>query len=283
MVSSFDFVKLNAMLRDFYNLTHMRTTVYDDDCNEITAYPRHVAPICRFIRANAQADAACHACDVEACQQAQRCRSPYIYRCHAGLTEAVMPVEMDGAVVAYLSFGHLFAYADREEGRSVIQESCAKYDLDRPMLDDLISEMQEVRESYILSAAHVLEAVASFLCMERMITLQRQTLQVEIDEYISAHFHEEISVDALCRHFGVGRTTLYAFAKQCYGIGISQHIRDLRIRRAQALLADRPEMNIGQIAEACGYGDYNYFIAAFTRTVGISPRKYRMQHRSTGK
>ena len=59
MFSSFDFVKLNAMLKDFHNLTHMRITVYDDSYREITAYPEKIAPICRFIRTNARAEAAC--------------------------------------------------------------------------------------------------------------------------------------------------------------------------------------------------------------------------------
>ena len=34
MNSSFDLVKLNALLRDFYQLTHMRITVYDDTIQE---------------------------------------------------------------------------------------------------------------------------------------------------------------------------------------------------------------------------------------------------------
>ena len=56
--SSFDFVKLNAMLRDFYNLTHIRITVFDDACREITSYPADIAPVCRYIRSNPGADAA---------------------------------------------------------------------------------------------------------------------------------------------------------------------------------------------------------------------------------
>jgi len=279
MISSFDYVKLNAMLKDFYDLTRLRITIYDESGSEITAYPRQVDPICRFIRTSPQANAACRACDVEACRQAQRRRGAYVYRCHAGLTEAISPVMLDGAAVAYLSFGHLFCFDSREEGRAAIQAGCAPYGLDPAALDGLIGQMREVRETYILSATHIMEAVAAYLCMERTITLKKQTLQVRIDEYISATFNRDISVDALCRHFGIGRTALYEFARQSYGMGISQHIRQLRMRHAQTLLLTRPELNIAQIAEACGYGDYNYFIAVFTRTVGISPRRYRAGRR----
>ena len=277
MFSSFDFVKLNAMLKDFNNLTHMRITVYDDSYREITAYPEKIAPICRFIRTNARAEAACHACDMEACRQALKLRSPYIYRCHAGLTEAVTPVFMGNIVMAYVSFGHLFSYAQREEGRREILQSCEQYGLDGDTLDRYVADLPDTDETYILSAAHVLEAVASFLCMDRMIMLKQHGLQVQIDEYIAQHFTEDISIDSLCRHFGIGRTALYEFSKQNYGVGIARHIRNLRIEYAKQLLTANPELNISEVAEACGFVDYNYFIAVFSRVAGTSPRKYRMQ------
>lgn len=279
MLSSFDFTKLNALLKDFYNLTHMRITVYDDSYNEITSYPRHVAPICRFIRANPKADAACRACDANACRQVQKQRKAFIYRCHVGLTEAITPVILENEVIAYLSFGHQFAYQDQDEGRKEITTRCAVYDLDHAMLDDLISEMHSVGETYILSGVHIMEAVASYLCMERMITLQEQSFQAEIDQYITEHFTEDISVETLCRHFAISRTALYEFGKQNYGVGIAQHIRDMRIGYAQKLLTSSPNMTISQIAEQCGFSDYNYFIAVFARETGVPPRKYRMSRR----
>lgn len=276
MHSSFDLVKLNALLRDYFQLTHMRITVYDDAIHEITAYPRRVAPICRYIRTDPRAEAACHACDVQGCRQSQRQRSPYIYRCHAGLTEAVTPVLMGNVVIAYLSFGHLFSYPTLEEGRMSIQSCCAGYDLDAEALDDYISELHETSEAFILSAANILEAVASFLCLDRMILLKQQAVQFQVDEYISAHFTEDIDVDTLCRRFGIGRTALYEFAKQNYGMGVARHIRALRIAHARKLLVERPDMNISEVAEACGFKDYNYFITVFGRMVGLAPRQYRL-------
>ena len=277
MLSSFDLVKLNALLKDFYNLTHIRITIFDDHYQEITSYPRQVAPICQFIRSNSQAQASCVDCDRDACRQASEIRLPRIYRCHAGLTEAVAPVLKGNVVIAYLLFGHLFCYASRDAGRREIIRNCQKYGLDRGILNDLISELPDISEDYILSAVHILEAVASYLCLDRMITLKQQALRVKIDKYIAEHFTEDISASTLCQHFHIGRTALYEFSKQNYGIGIARHIRNLRIDFAKQLLAEKNELNISQIAEACGFTDYNYFITVFGQTTGISPRKYRLQ------
>lgn len=277
MNSSFDLIKLNALLRDFYALTHMRITVYDDSIREITAYPRRIAPICRYIRTDPDAEAACHACDIDGCHESLRRRAPHIYRCHAGLTEAVTPIYMGNIVVAYLSFGHLFSYPSQQEGKIAIQSSCAKYALDKETLDDLICELHDTTEAFILSAANILKAVASYLCLDHAILLKQQAIQLQLDEYISNHFTDEINIDALCRQFGVGRTALYEFSKQTYGMGISQHIRSLRIDYAKRLLITEPNLNVNQIAEKCGFKDYNYFITVFGRLVGASPRQYRLQ------
>ena len=278
MYSSFDFVKLNELLRNFYNLAHIRITVFDDGLREIASYPEELAPICRFIRGNAEAASACRRCDRDACARARALRAPYVYRCHAGLTEAVSPVFVGNVIVAYMAFGHLFCYPDREEGRRAILDACRRYALDSGRLGELIDALPGMEEGYILSAAHILDAVASYLYFDRMVTLKQQTLQVQVDEYISEHFTEDIGVADICERFHIGRTALYEFSRQNYGMGIAQHIRKLRIDRAKHLLLTRPELNITQVAAACGYVDYNYFITAFGREAGCSPRRFRALH-----
>ena len=73
MVSAFDLTKLQNLLKDFYSITGLRITVFTDKYEEIASYPKEIAPICRFIRSNPEAEAACHACDREACKAAALC------------------------------------------------------------------------------------------------------------------------------------------------------------------------------------------------------------------
>ena len=64
-------------------------------------------------------------------------------------------------------------------------------------------------------------------------------------------------------------------SKQLYGSGVAQRVRALRIEKARRLLAERPELSVGDVAEACGFSDYNYFISVFTRLTKESPSRYR--------
>lgn len=276
MVSTFDLVKLHSLLEDFYTLTGLRITVFTDKYVEIASFPKEVAPICRFIRTCPEAEAACHACDREACQSAARRRSTYVYQCHAGLTEAVAPVYMGNLVAAYVLFGHLCSYPSLREGQAAVLAACGRYPLDQERLHSLVGDLSLTDRSYILAASHILQSVAAYLCLDRMITLRQQDTITRLDAYLSEHFTEDIDTAFLCEHFQIGKTTLYEMAKQSYGMGIAEYIRTLRMEHAKKLLTDHQELSIGEIAERCGFSDYNYFSTVFRKMTGVSPRKYRV-------
>ena len=273
MMSSFDLTKLNALLKDFYNLTRIRITVFDDSFRELAAYPEQIAPFCRIIRSDAQGERECRCCDARACEIAARRHSPYTYRCHAGLTESIAPLHLGNVVIGYLLFGHVFSYPSYEEGWAEIEKLCRGYRIDFKALQKACLKQPIISEDYITSASHILKAVASFLCLERMVSLKQQELPVRIDTYITDHYTEPLDARSLCRKFGVGRTQLYEIARQNYGMGIAEHIRSLRMEKAKRLL-EEGELPLAEIAAQCGYRDYNYFIAAFKRAEGVSPKRY---------
>lgn len=275
MVSVFNLEQLQELLKDFYRIANIRITVFDRDLTELVSYPEHWAPFCQIIRSSAEGIRACHACDRSACAAASRRSSAYIYRCHAGLTEAIMPLWVGNALVGYLLFGHVFAYENEETGWEVIQKCCESYPVDKEKLRAALSGCPHVSDEYILSAAHILHATASFLVMQQMAALKEDSLAARMDAFLNAHFSEDITAATVCQQLGIGRSRVYKLSNQLYGCGISEHIRTLRIQKAKSLLADHPRMRIADIATECGFSDYNYFIAVFSSQVGISPGAYR--------
>lgn len=280
MISTFNLRKLNDLLKDFYTLTQIRITVFNDMFQELTACPEHIPPFCQLIRTSPAALDACLLCDKSACEKAFRRHTPYTYRCHAGLTESIVPIHLGNIVIGYLFFGHVFSYPAHEEGWKSIRERCLPYGLDMDALKAALYQQPVISEEYIASASHIMRSVAAYLCMERMVSLHQQELPVQIDDYITMHYTENISVRTICEQFQIGRTLLYEIAEQNYGIGIAEHIRNLRIEKAKMLLTEHPELRISEIAAACGFDDYNYFITVFKRLVGKPPRQFR-QNKST--
>lgn len=202
----------------------------------------------------------------------------HIYRCHAGLTEAVTPLYVGDVLVGYLLFGHVFSYPSHEEGWAVIEKRCESYHVNARMLKETISKADIIEESYIRSAAQILHAVASYLILERMATLKEDLLAVRLDAYLTAHYTEKLNAMKLCEYLGIGKTQLYELSQQLYSCGIAEKIRNLRLEKAKALLGEKKELPLTEIAAQCGFHDYNYFITVFSREVGISPGTYRKEH-----
>lgn len=277
MISTYNLTKLNSLLQDFYRITQIRITVFDETFHELAAYPEPIAPICRLLRTDKAAKQKCVKCDADACRTSQRRHTPYTYECHAGLTESIIPLVLGNITIGYLLFGHVFSYRSHKEGWAKIQERCASYQVDMDALKKACWERPLISEDYIRSASHIMQAVASFLCLDRMVVFKKQELPVQIDDYIMQHYTEALNVQAICEHFQIGKTFLYEIAKQNYGIGIAAHIRKLRITKAKELLTSRPDLPIREVAFQCGFADYNYFITVFKRMTGLSPKQYCQQ------
>ena len=277
MISIFDLEKLRGLLRDFYEISHIRITVFDENRSELVSYPEEVAPYCAVIRGTLQGFEACMRCDREACEKAAKMHSTHIYLCHAGLTEAVTPLYVGEVLVGYVLFGHVFSYTDHVEGWAAVDHCTAALPVNRRMLREAIDGAQPIGEDYIRSAAQILRAVASYLILERMATLKEDLLPAQLDAYLSEHFTERINAVSISKHLGIGKTQLYELAQRLYGCGIAEHIRDLRMEKAKTLLRERKDLALAEVAARCGYGDYNYFITAFCRETGLTPSSVRKE------
>lgn len=270
----FDFDKLNELLRDFYKLTQIRITVFDSDFQELTYVPGTNTPLCSLLRSSGAIDH-CRACDRAACDRAKNQSSPITYRCHAGLMEAIMPIYVQNTLAGYLILGQAMAYPSRVEAFQAVRARCKSLNLDPEQLRAACEQTSLISEDYFLSASHILHAIASYLTLEKMATLKEDRIAARMDRYISDHYTEPITAQSICQALKIGKTQLYSLSKQLYGSGVAEHIRKLRIEKARQLLTERGDLRVNDIAEACGFSDYNYFISVFSHMTGESPSRYR--------
>jgi len=275
MITVFDVDKLQKLLKDFYAITGIRITVFDDSMRELVAYPAQVAPYCVLIRESTEGLKACMNCDRRACRAAAEKKKAHIYRCHAGFTEAVAPLYGNNMLIGFLLFGHVFPYANVEEGCQEIMRRCAALPVDPEKLREALAQAVPVKDDYVRSAAHILHAVASYLILERMATLREDLLEVRLDTYIANHYMEALDAARLSRALGIGKTQLYALTKKLYQQGMAKRIRELRMKKAKSLLREQRDLPLVEVAWRCGYQDYNYFFTVFKREVGCTPREWR--------
>ena len=101
-------------------------------------------------------------------------------------------------------------------------------------------------------------------------------------QYVRQNYPDkELSLESLCQTFGVSQTQFSLLFKRETGTSFLQYLLDLRIEKAQSLLAESNQ-KIYQIAEETGFGDASYFSYCFKQRCGLSPKEFRMQRGTTG-
>jgi AraC-like DNA-binding protein len=94
-----------------------------------------------------------------------------------------------------------------------------------------------------------------------------------VEENIS---NSEAGVGDMAAAAAVSRSGLQRKLKEAMGITPQDLLREARIKRACQLLC-QADMNVSEVAYACGFSDPKYFSRSFKQRVGVSPTEYKAQ------
>ncbi len=92
--------------------------------------------------------------------------------------------------------------------------------------------------------------------------------------YIEENLSSNISVDALAKHLGLHRTSLYRLFKKTVGISVTKYILNIRMDKAAYYLLNT-RLSLSEISLMVGFSDYAHFFRTFKKTFGFGPTEYR--------
>ncbi len=90
--------------------------------------------------------------------------------------------------------------------------------------------------------------------------------------YLNNNIQYPISISDLSRQFYISESYICRIFKSATGTTINKYMTARRISIAKSLLAEG--IGVSEVCERCGFSDYSNFLKAFTKSVGISPKKY---------
>lgn len=131
-----------------------------------------------------------------------------------------------------------------------------------------------ISDTQIHAAASIMEACISSILYKKLISIEKQQFEQNINTYILNHLTEDLSVDRLCEHLHLSRRKIYEYSEEFLHCSIAKYIKKMRLQHAQTLLT-KTNLPISTISEQCGFSDYNYFCRVFKQENGMSARSYR--------
>ncbi len=107
----------------------------------------------------------------------------------------------------------------------------------------------------------------------------KYTIQVEeIIQYVNQNICKPISIEFLAKHFYLSDSYICRIFKSATGTTINKYITARRISIAKSLLSSG--MSVSDVYSHSGFNDYSNFLKAFTKAVGVSPKKYALHRNS---
>ncbi|MEO1054091.1 MAG: tetratricopeptide repeat protein [Bacteroidota bacterium] len=100
-------------------------------------------------------------------------------------------------------------------------------------------------------------------------TFIKKALEV-VDQHLS---NPEFTVEAFQKEMGMSRMQLHRKLKALTKCSASEFIRDIRLQRAEDLLAGNG-LNVTEVAYSCGFSSVSYFAQCFKQKFGVSPSSY---------
>lgn len=99
-----------------------------------------------------------------------------------------------------------------------------------------------------------------------------------LDVYMREHLDQRLSLRQLADLVGLSPAYFATVYRRQTGVSPIQHFINLKIERACQML-DSTSLSISDISQQLGYDDRYYFSRLFRRTLGTSPRAYRLGNR----
>lgn len=267
---------LRKVFEDFYNLTKFMIVLYDHDRKPLFCYPEKMCDFCQCVRKSPELYEKCIECDNHGFDICDATRNPYIYECHMSVIEAIAPIRSGEMNIGYLMFGQI-ARENKDKIRSSAIKACQQFGIN--ITEDMILKITTADDKYIESAVNMMTMCASYLYTNEIIKNNPDILVYQLKEYLRKNLDQDLSIEAICKQFYISQSKLYKLSKENFGMGISDYIRSLRLKKAQKLLLDT-DMPITQVSETVGIYDTNYFIRAFKKQTGTTPLKFRSQKNS---
>lgn len=274
MIANLNLEELKALLKDFHLLTGIRIAVFDEEYEELVAWPDQHCAFCARMHKDPACRKKCEASNRWSFEHCRRTSELIVYHCHAGLVEAAAPLIENGLFIGYVMFGQITDLKSDQELETVLRKAFRDNGLEPEEPFSACLHIEKKTREQILASAKILEACTFYVLLRHLMSARRQNFARNLESYLSEHLQEDLSVEQIARDFGISRSRLYASCDKYLGCGLAHYIRKLRMEKARTLLKDT-DQTVSRIAALCGFSDYNYFCRIFKKENGLSAKKYR--------
>lgn len=256
-------LELDRILSRLHRLFDIRITFFDMQEHELEHF--HIKPMsafCSALRRDPGQAARCALCDTTHLAEAKRLQDVYIYHCHAGLIEGMVPLyDRQGIYLGAIVFGQL-----RDPAKAPLSNWSAP-------LKQLYNKLPAYTIGKASDVGHLLKCVSESIINKELIRYRNKAWAEKLKEHIANHLHEKITTAHLAAVVKRSASFVAHHFEGEFGQTPKQYILEKRMEKAKTMLENG--RTVQDTACQLGFYDAFHFSKSFKRFWKKAPSAYR--------
>ncbi|MDR2808672.1 MAG: PocR ligand-binding domain-containing protein [Spirochaetaceae bacterium] len=265
--------EVQRLIDSFAYCFKVRFTVFSVDGEDaLMGYPYSLSDYCLLIRKSLGEENACIKQNHYACNRCEQNRKLLLYRCHAGLNEAVMPIICGTDTVGYAMIGQ---FRMKEK---IPQDIIIKWqgkDLDPEILEQTFAKLPFFDEPMVSNMLHLFSMLTEFIVSHDYVNIMPLSLAERLNHWLEKHIMEPVSLDDAAKAMCCSSSTISHTIKKSFGMSFKRFFTLKRIAYFESQIRKDSAQSICQAAEKAGYDDPLYFSRIYKRVRNSTPKEFR--------
>ncbi len=244
---------------------------------------KRAQPFCAALDQSEAGRALCAMCDQSRFLEARGGMQAVRYRCHAGLTEFIVPVVREGETIALLQCGQVHDRTPTQAEWRIARRDLVQAGIESRRLRKLFQKNRVLTLEQQNDLLALLELIASRLAHadEHRLRAEPGRMQMQLGRavtFIEAHLAERLTLATIARAANASTRSLMRLFQREIGTSVIEFILRRRISRARDLLK-HTDHTCAEIAFESGFGSVQHFNRIFRRLEQMPPRQWRQRTR----
>ena len=265
--------EVQRLIDSFAYCFKVRFTVFSIDGEDaLIGYPYVLSDYCLLIRKSLGEEKSCIKQNNHACNRCEQNRKLLLYRCHAGLNEAVMPIVCGTDTVGYAMIGQ---FRMQEKITEDIYIKWRKKQFDPEILEQTFSKLPLFDEPMVSNMLHLFSMLVQFIVSHEYVNATPLGLAERVNRYLEKHIMEQMSLRDVAKAMYCSTSTISHTIKKSFGMSFKRFFILKRIARFENQIRKDSAQSIAQAAEKAGYDDPLYFSRIYKQVRKSTPKEFR--------
>jgi AraC-like DNA-binding protein/ligand-binding sensor protein len=270
--------EVQRLVDSFAYCFKVKITVFSSEMEELVVGLQNPGSrFCQMIQKKLRFRYRCCRQDKLMCKRSEQRHECVIYHCHAGLSESVMPIELEGTLIGY---GMLGQFRTAHELPEETVQNWISAGFDRKTLHAAFMEQPFFDKTGLDNMLRLFSVLISFIVTREYVKVRRPGLTEKVLQWLEDHIEYPFNLREVAAAMNRSQSTISHTIKQHLGLSFKQLCIFKRIQRFETIVVLDPNLSIQEAAARVGYEDPFYFSRIYKKVRLVSPSTYIKSSRS---